>query len=811
MPIQPTYPGVYIEEIPSGVHTITGVATSITAFIGRALRGPTDTARTINSYADYERIFGGLWLDSAMSYAVRDFFLNGGSQAVIVRLFNADQAGQAAANQAVQAVVNITDPTKPSTPQSLAAAMNTQAATYTTEPAKTSAALVAAAALKEAGSPASVKAAAQQAADAITAAVQAVVDVKDPNSPSTPQSLYNTMNTQAGTYSTDPEKTAAGLVAAAAKSESDKKNSTVDSVKNAAQTAATAITTAMQAVVDANDTTNPQTSQSLADAMNKQAGTYTTDPEKTAAGLVATAAQNEATRATIASVKNAAQTATNTAVPATKTKFSPGGLPLVAANEGSWGQYLRASIDRNNIAKAQDTATRLGLTTGDLFNLTVSDSSPGGATEKYYNLSLKDSMNRIDKVLTAQSSLMQWDSDTLDLATNPPPAMPTLGSDGYVYDPVTQAQNDYKIAVNNQRQAPPTQRIDPNSSVNQAVSTAKASLVAAMDAFVATDGIELTMNDDFLPSNAEVQKRGLYALEQVDLYNLLCIPPYQNFDVGSGGDVEPGLIPFAAEYCEQRRAVLLIDPPSSWSWKPEGTTTPIVIDDVINKFSAGEDVDVGASGSYAATFFPRLRYPNQLRNNQMETFAPCGAIAGIFARTDTERGVWKAPAGIDATLNGVPELSVNLTDAENGQLNPLGLNCLRAFPIYGRVVWGSRTMRGADQLADDYKYIPVRRTALFIEESLYRGTKWAVFEPNDEPLWSQLRLNIGVFMHDLFRKGAFQGQTPKDAYFVKCDHETTTQSDINLGIVNVVVGFAPLKPAEFVIIQIQQMTGQLEV
>jgi phage tail sheath protein FI len=153
---------------------------------------------------------------------------------------------------------------------------------------------------------------------------------------------------------------------------------------------------------------------------------------------------------------------------------------------------------------------------------------------------------------------------------------------------------------------------------------------------------------------------------------------------------------------------------------------------------------------------------------------------------------------------------VSLTDPENGQLNPLGVNCLRALGPAGRVIWGSRTLRGADQLADEWKYVPVRRTALFIEESLYRGTQWVVFEPNDEPLWAQIRLNIGAFMHNLFRQGAFQGTTPKDAYFVKCDKETTTQNDINLGIVNIIVGFAPLKPAEFVIIKLQQMAGQIE-
>jgi phage tail sheath protein FI len=160
-------------------------------------------------------------------------------------------------------------------------------------------------------------------------------------------------------------------------------------------------------------------------------------------------------------------------------------------------------------------------------------------------------------------------------------------------------------------------------------------------------------------------------------------------------------------------------------------------------------------------------------------------------------------------LVSAPALSVVLTDAENGELNRLGINCLREFPAVGRVIWGARTLRGADQFADEYKYVPVRRTALYIEESLYRGTQWVVFEPNGEPLWAQIRLNVGAFMNDLFHRGAFQGTTPHDAYFVKCDKETTTQDDIGRGIVNIVVGFAPLKPGEFVIIQLQQIAGQI--
>ena len=165
----------------------------------------------------------------------------------------------------------------------------------------------------------------------------------------------------------------------------------------------------------------------------------------------------------------------------------------------------------------------------------------------------------------------------------------------------------------------------------------------------------------------------------------------------------------------------------------------------------------------------------------------------------------------DATLNGVVELTVKLTDGENGQLNPLAVNCLRTFPVIGRLVWGARTLSGADQLAKEWKYLPVRRTALFLEESLFRGSQWVVFEPNDEPLWAQIRLNLGAFMQNLFRQGAFQGRSPREAYFVKCDKETTTQNDIDLGIVNIVVGFAPLKPAEFVVIKLQQIAGQIQV
>ena len=173
--------------------------------------------------------------------------------------------------------------------------------------------------------------------------------------------------------------------------------------------------------------------------------------------------------------------------------------------------------------------------------------------------------------------------------------------------------------------------------------------------------------------------------------------------------------------------------------------------------------------------------------------------------------VWKAPAGIDASLSGVTGLQSVLTDAENGSLNVQAVNCLRQFKVYGDVVWGARTLQGNDQAGSQWKYVPIRRLALYLESSLYNGTQWVVFEPNDESLWGQIRLNVGAFMHGLFAQGAFQGTTPQQAYFVKCDAENNPQPSINLGIVNILVGFVPLYPAEFVVIQIQQMAGQVLV
>ena len=210
----------------------------------------------------------------------------------------------------------------------------------------------------------------------------------------------------------------------------------------------------------------------------------------------------------------------------------------------------------------------------------------------------------------------------------------------------------------------------------------------------------------------------------------------------------------------------------------------------------------------AAAYFPRILVSDPLNNGQLDSFAPGGTIAGIFAQTDRTAGVWKAPAGISAVMQGVQGFSLGggaLTDADSEKLNRVGINSLRNVPAYGIVVWGARTLKGTDVLASDWKYVPVRRLAYTIEESVVRGIKWAAFEPNDQALWTQIELSVSAFMHTLFTQGAFQGTTPPQAYFVKCDSSTTTPADVDNGVMNILIGMAPVKPAEFVIIRIQQM------
>lgn len=433
-----------------------------------------------------------------------------------------------------------------------------------------------------------------------------------------------------------------------------------------------------------------------------------------------------------------------------------------AANPGSWGNHLQVGVDHNTTDKTH------------LFNLVVREvrqvqgRTQVVSSEIFRNLSSSpDHPNYALDVVNNRSTLIRLRRGT---------------SAGGL--PKATASDVITTLGNSDENTLFTRLTIPNSG--------PMSTLLPDGSEPATDNWKTREGASALLDTSRDNRGGLYALGRIApfTFNLLCIPAAADLDTNSMTKV----VTEAIKFCQDHRAFMLVDIPAN-----EKQTS---INTWLEKSIVREN--------YAAVYFPRLEIADPLNGNRPRNVGASGTIAGIYARTDATRGVWKAPAGIEATIRG-GSLAETLTDMENGGLNPLGINVLRNFPIYGNVVWGARTLQGADQLASEWKYIPVRRTALFIEESLYQGLKWVVFEPNDEPLWAQIRLNVGAFMQNLFRQGAFQGKSPREAYFVKCDRETTTQNDINLGIVNILVGFAPLKPAEFVVLKLQQMAGQIDV
>ena len=452
-------------------------------------------------------------------------------------------------------------------------------------------------------------------------------------------------------------------------------------------------------------------------------------------------------------------------------------LTVSAANPGAWGNALQVAFDYRGVPQSA------GSPAG--FNMVVREVAESGgkrvvvASETYRNLSVDTLSARFaETVVNRDSTLVRLDytgggalpgPTGSDVVGDPAGALwLILGQDGYQQGEAVHAAPPAWGAV--------------DFTVGDDGTTPDA------DEWRTAEGAAAMLGT---AASGDPLNRGIYELERLapNIFNLLCLPAAANLSTTSMQAVYAA----AATLCEDRRAFLLVDIPDSVS----------TVQQMVDWMSTPAKPQTNSG----AVYFPRLRIPDPLKGNELRSVGPSGTLAGVYARTDGDRGVWKAPAGIEASLRNAT-LPVQLTDLENAALNPLGANTLRSFPIYGNVAWGARTLEGADQQASEWKYIPVRRTALFIEESLYQGLKWVVFEPNDEPLWSQIRLNVGAFMQGLFRQGAFAGKTPREAFLVKCDSETTTPADVNLGIVNIIVGFAPLKPAEFVIIKLQQLAGQ---
>ncbi len=667
MPITPTYPGVYIEELPSPVHTIAGVATSIAAFVGYTSRGIDNRAESILSFSDYERLFGGIAADSEVSYAVQHFFQNGGAQGYVVRVPRTGAVGA----QVIFSNLRFT-------------ALSSGAWANGT--------------------------------------VVIDVDVNGVNSVADATAFNLTItNLEDGTVEAFPS---VSLNAA--------RTNYVLAVVNDPDTGSQLVNVATAGALPA---TAPQLTGTI--------GTTVTQSAVNTA-LAGSATGTTATGDFGVQLSVSAPTPAPSPLPLNVKVFAQGGpIPQTVAGLAS---QLERTINASLAVRWPGASVRCAAvagTTAGTQRIAVSGFFPG-----------------------------QYDA-ILSFAAPAAPLGNAVAALGLAAPAVANVAH-YTLGTTNVRGG----------------QTAAAA---------GSDGTALPGTAGLIGD--ELNFTGIYALRKVDLFNLLCIPDATRAAPGNPSALDPAVdtnavYSAAISLCRDSRAMLLVDPP------PPVNTVAAAVD--------WKTSGLGVHQENGAAFFPRLRLPDPANDYQLRTFAPCGVVAGVYSRIDSTRGVWKAPAGTEATLTGVRGAVYKLSDAENGALNPLGLNCFRIFPVYGPVLWGARTLVGANAEGNQWKYVPVRRLALYIEESLYRGTKWAVFEPNDEPLWSQLRLNIGAFMHDLFRRGAFQGQTPAEAYLVKCDKDTTTQNDIDNGVVNILVGFAPLKPAEFVVIQIQQLAGQVQ-
>ncbi len=826
MPVQVSYPGVYIEEIPSGVHTITGVSTSIAAFFGRASKGPTNKAVRILSLSDYTRLFGEPHPRSDLANDIRLFFANGGTDAYVVRLAK----GAAAATLTLKTLA--TQNVLVATAKAEGAWANTvrlEVDYNTSTPDETFNLRVI---QEEGGAPVVTETfpnltmnptSARFAPDFVTQSSDLIdLAVSDPpmGDPKLSTSFFNVEDANG-----NPTNSFSGF-----------------SVSRRPMGAnATAVRTLLDGMLNP---VAPATLKSKFDLVVNDGTPVTVDLKP---GWPATPGPPAPIQGNIeAHITNRINLALSTLSPVVRVEArlvtETVGIFLrlqfeAGANTGGDKASIRVRRASTNDISA---ALMLGVEQGGIEPARWSNfrPAPNGSILLFappLNLGSLANLNNLTNLAQggAAPAITNITIDgtpvTLNLVTGVPPnnadlwvkSKPDANSVTGDNNGVREKLDLIAAAINAKAGLPYKAEvwgyhlaiISKDSSPN-AIPTGITTGTADFDAQLALNTRQYSLGDTAVrpftapgvPGDDGVapdintylgdptKNTGFFALEPVDLFNLMILAP--------DDDVPPAtfldLWGPASNYCASRRAFLLIDAPANWSNKGQTVVAynTALVTDLRTR---------GVDKKNSAVFYPRVRVN---AGGIVKSIAPAGAIAGLMARIDTERGVWKAPAGTEADIRGIVGLEVKLTDAQNGVLNKIAVNCLRSFPS-GIVNWGARTMFGSDDDGSEWKYIPIRRLALFLEESLFRGTKWIVFEPNDEPLWAKIRLNLNAFMMDLFRKGAFQGSTPDKAFYVKCDGETTTQNDRNLGIVNIEVGFAPLKPAEFVIIKIQQIAGDL--
>jgi len=828
MAVSPTYPGVYVQEVPSGVRTIVGVPTSITLFIGRTKLGPMNAPARLTNYTDFARAFGEDNTVSDMPRYVKLFFLNGGTDCYVTRIAKGALASAVTLqNEASTDALVLTAKNEGNLGDFIRAAVsyagqypevtfNLELFRWQTDATGRKTKIAA-----ESWKNLSMDPSSSTYAPTFLTQKSALVNAAEP---AVPIAVGNGFSLSGRPIPDDGSES--GFRAAwqaALGNGADARGKFQISVDGSRYVE---VNLASPTVIDTTDT---------AVLPGGTLASIKTD----LGALIATRIGNALAAAGISFV-----------APAVDVTFETGPTPVggaggstllkIASRNGGEIRIISSTDIGNDLAKGSVETGPValhGLMLGE-----VNGGTEVGAHSLRRPAPTGISLKANDLVaVNAFADLLQTDINQITLDENdtstPPNLVPanialnlettgnltarmwTDAADLTSFRGVREKLGLIRDAVNNYQAGNSSKFFwraelwgsrlafikqgGDDTQLTTSFATATTDLNGGTNSFTVnsrfyslgpagTAGLQgggIAGFDGTEPGAAEYDAAYGVVDSNVDLFNLLVLPP----DNGPSATPLEQLWPNASIFCQQRRAFLIMDCPDAWSTTQKATT--------------GVDaLRVGLVKDFSAIYFPRL---NTVENGLTVTVGAAGAMAGLYARIDGTRGVWKAPAGTEADVRSVSGVDLRMSDAENGQINPVGVNALRIFPD-GVVSWGARTMAGSDVFASEYKYIPIRRLALFIEESLYRGLKWAVFEPNDKPLWTQIRLNAGVFMNGLFRKGAFQGATPAEAYFVKVDAETTTQADRNLGIVNIWVGFAPLKPAEFVILYLQQIAGQLE-
>ena len=791
MPVQVSYPGVYVQEEPSGVRTITGVSTSIALFVGMTQRGPMDRATNLLSFTGYERTFGSDSTVSETTDQVRQFFLNGGRQAYVIRIADGEEAASAEIdNEAGTAVLLLTAAEAGRIGESIRVEINYA----TAQPESTFNLVVSREIIDASGEPTLVETETiadlsmnPNAARFVETAVEQESRLIDATVQGTAPGPFNG-------YSMSGRAEADWRVALnaqlATQANTGRFQISVDGGPpvpvlltgpvGAISDIETAIDTALGSLggVAVGTVAIPGgTEEVLLIQSDAAGGQVRIQPGAGAdiAGPMHLGTANGGLEVDGHAARRPAPTGLFASLGgldiggdldnpladwlnrfAGCLRADPADLPdIVVTTSQRTDTYPITGFTRPSFWEAVAGETRLRHARGALEQISQQIAAAVNASYTPNLQGFRLVLNPTFTSFAEQESAVVSTTGTYDIGNT---------SDGYLGRPA----NVRRIPLGN--------------------FTTPSNYATGGDAGL----------DGDKPQLADYTAAFAIAAREIDIFNLLMLPRVLSDGSGnSQSDTERALLwgP-ASAFCRNERAFLLIDPPKAWG------DANAARNDIAN-------LRIGVVGDHAMVTWPGLRIADPA-TGLLKTVDPSGSLAGVAARIDGTRGVWKAPAGLEATVLGVRGVEHRISDAENGLINPQAINAIRQFPN-GVVIWGSRTLGGYDNSGqDDYKYVPVRRLALFLEESLYRGLQFAVFEPNDEPLWAQIRLAAGAFMNNLFRRGAFQGQKASDAYFVKCDAETTTQNDINLGIVNVVIGFAPLKPAEFVIITIRQLAGQVQ-